>query len=238
MEHGVHTEALTAVEAGVGPLVVWLELVLRKPAQAIGIGFIVRPCVTPEAGEVFVKAATVGDIHRGAFPESGGLHLADAAIGRIRTLGVPGLGRRRVDVDRTEAADAARGVDTNYACGLLAQLPLDGEAVLHLVRDPGVGSQFDARHRGGADVDAGGDGYAAGCLFLGGLERQRDRAPPRLRALIADQVEQGAGTEAVVVDAASAAHHGFGLLIDHPGEGETRRETEPLGSQEVLPVVA
>ena len=143
MEHGVHAQAVAAVEAGVGPLVVGSVLVLREPADAAGVGLVMGPGVAAEAGEVLVEAAAVGDVHAAALEEARGLHLADAAKGRIGPHGVAGLRRGRVDVDGAELVDAARGVDADDAGGALAQLPLDGEAVLNLVGDFGVGCKLE-----------------------------------------------------------------------------------------------
>ena len=91
IEHGVHAEALAAIEAGAGPLVVGRVLVLREPADAAGVGFIVGPGVAAEAGEVFVEPAAVGDVDAAALEKSGGLHLADHAVGGIGAHGVAGL---------------------------------------------------------------------------------------------------------------------------------------------------
>ena len=147
IEHGVHAEAVAAVEAGAGPLVVGRVLVLREPADAAGVGFVVGPGVAAEAGEVFVEPAAVGDVEAAALEESCGLHLADQAVGRIGAHGVAGLRRGCVDVDGAELVDAAGGVDADDAGGLLAELALDGEAVLNLVRDLGVGRELSERRR-------------------------------------------------------------------------------------------
>ena len=60
----------------------------------------------------------------------------------------------------------------------------------------------------------------------------------RRALLVARQVEQRAAAEAVVVDAAAAAQDGLAILIEHPREGDARREAEPPRGQKVLPVVA
>ena len=143
MEHGVHAEALAAVEAGVGPLVVGVVLVLRKPADAAGVGFVVRPGVAAEAGEVFVAAAAVGDVEAVAFKEARGLHLADAAVSGVgakrcsRTAGVGAL----MSTERNMSMPRV-GVDADDAGGVLAELALDGEAVLNLIGDLGVGLEL------------------------------------------------------------------------------------------------
>ncbi len=133
-------------------------------------------------------------------------------------------------------SDAARGVDADDAGGFFAELALDGEAVLDLVGDFGVGLELDEVGRLGCEREAIGDGDAAGGGQVGGVEREDDGAAARV--LIAGEVEQRAGTEAVVVDAAAAADDGLALFIEDPGEGDARREAEAAVGEEVLPVVA
>jgi len=55
--------------------------------------------------------------------------------------------------------------------------------------------------------------------------------------LIAGEIEQGAGAEAIVVDASAAADYGLAGFVEDPGEGDARREAEAAGGEEVLPVV-
>ena len=117
------------------------------------------------------------------------LHLADAAVGGIGPHRVAGLRRGRIDVDGAEHVDAARRVNADHARGLLAQLPLDGEAVLNLVGDFGVGLQLRQRRRLRAERDAVGDGHAAG-VRAAWPDRARAPATRRARILVAHQVEQ------------------------------------------------
>ena len=66
MDHGVNAEALAPIKAGAGPLVVGVVLILRVPADAVGIGLVVGPGVAAESGEVLVEAATIRDIEAAA----------------------------------------------------------------------------------------------------------------------------------------------------------------------------
>ena len=126
----------------VGPLVVGRVLVLREPADAAGVGLVVGPGVAAEAGEVLVRGGRGRRCPCRCPHKSRRLHLADAAIGGVGAHGVTGLRRGRVDVDGAEPVDAAHRVDADDAGGLLAQLALDGEAVLNLVGKLGVGRQL------------------------------------------------------------------------------------------------
>ena len=83
---------------------------------------------------------------------------------------------------------------------------------------------------------AGGDGHAACWRQLAGSS---ESLTERRRAVfIARQIKQRAGAEAVVVDAAAAAHHGLWLSLEHPGKGDARRKAEAPRGKKVLPVVA
>ena len=163
VEHGVHAEAVTAVKAGVGPLVVGGVLVLREPADAAGVGLVMGPGVAAKAGEVLVEAAAVGDVEPAALEETVRLHLAnetvapDRAARCNRTAGVGAL----MSTERN-SCDAARGIDADDAGGLLAQLALDGEAVLNLIGNAWRWARARAR-LGGCSVTccAVGDGHAA-----------------------------------------------------------------------------
>jgi len=236
MDHGVNAEALAPIKAGVGPLVVGVVLILRVPADAVGIGLVVGPGVAAESGEVLVEAATIRDIEAAALPEALGLHLSYAAIVGIGALGVIGLGRGCVDVDGAEAVDAARGVGADNAGGFFAELTLNGEPVLNLVRDLGVGLEFNNVGRLGRECEAIADGNAAGGGQVGRVEREDDGAPEGV--LVAGKIEQRAGTEAIVVDAAASADDCLAGLIEDPGEGHARRKAEAAIGEEVLPVVA
>src|SRR5580692_8117346 len=98
-----------------------------------------RPGIAAEASEVFVEASAIRDVQAAAIPKTGGLHLANARESGIGAHGVAGLRSGRVDVHRTEAIDAACRIDADDTGRFLAQLALNGEAVLNLIRDFGVG---------------------------------------------------------------------------------------------------
>ena len=89
----------------------------------------------------------------------------------------------------------------------LAELALDGEAVLNLVGDFGVGLQLRERGRLSGDGDAIGDGHAAGWRAAYAGSSEEDRAAAGVA--VAGKIEQWAAAEAVVVDAAAAANDGL-----------------------------
>jgi hypothetical protein len=47
---------MAPVVAGIRPLVVGLELVLRIPVDSAGVGLVVRPGIAAKAGEVLVES--------------------------------------------------------------------------------------------------------------------------------------------------------------------------------------